>query len=409
MPFTPPPQVPNFNFGVGRIATDRYDFEAHLEGINPPPANAPKQNFRHQANQIDLSPAVTIAGNPYTTVQNAINILGTLVVPTPPPPATPTTLGLVKLAGDITGVDGNSVVVSGLRGRPIANLAPVTGNVLTFNGTNWTPANTISGNLGVTGSINTTGLLTVSGGITLPASQTFTANTGSFITINGFLTINNNASITGSAQIQVQSGSNIVMESGSFLFVNTGAILEIDGVENVISGGVLNIQSGGALKTNTILPFTGSGSISLQETTSLNYVSYQPWQGSPFTQMRSTLIYQGVVSANATTSATTVLSVPLPVSFSGLTAQVYFNAKNTSTPGNVDSGLSIITAYNNSGTLSQKSVFDIGSFNILQTQVVNGSTPIVVTSSGTNLLIQVKNNTSAYNADWQVIALVSIN
>lgn len=46
--------IPPFKKGVGRLATDRYDFEDHLEGINP----AGFTNFRHTADQIDMNPAV---------------------------------------------------------------------------------------------------------------------------------------------------------------------------------------------------------------------------------------------------------------------------------------------------------------------------------------------------------------
>ena len=240
MPFTPPPQVPNFNFPVGRIATDRYDFEAHLEGVNPPPANAPKQNFRHNATQIDLSPAVTIGGNPFTTVQGAITILGTLVTPTPPPPATPTTLGVVKLTGDITGINGNSVTVSGLRNRPVANLAPVTGNILTFNGTTWTPSNTISGNLTVGGILTITGLFTASGGLTIPTGQNFTANSGSLSTFSSPVVLNSGANLT------ISTGSDIIMQTGTLLQINAGGGAGVSGFFNVASGGTLNIQSGGS-------------------------------------------------------------------------------------------------------------------------------------------------------------------
>lgn len=46
--------IPPFKKGVGRLATDRYDFEDHLEGTNP----AGFTNFRHTADQIDMNPAV---------------------------------------------------------------------------------------------------------------------------------------------------------------------------------------------------------------------------------------------------------------------------------------------------------------------------------------------------------------
>ena len=41
---------PNFRPGNGRLATDRFDFQNHLEGINPPGFT----DFRHTADQIDM-------------------------------------------------------------------------------------------------------------------------------------------------------------------------------------------------------------------------------------------------------------------------------------------------------------------------------------------------------------------
>ncbi len=146
MPFTPPPTVPNFVPGTtARITLDRYDFEAHLEGTNPPLANAPAQNFRHTAPQIDLSPTLTFDGYGASTVQQALDLLASFVAAPEIPPATETSLGVIQLAGDLNG--GNlaaSPIVSGIRGRPIQNIAPTTGQALIYNGSSWTPA-TVSG------------------------------------------------------------------------------------------------------------------------------------------------------------------------------------------------------------------------------------------------------------------------
>lgn len=139
MPFTPPPHVPDFNPGNGsRLTTDRYDFEAHLEGVNPPIANAPLQNFRHNATQVDLSPDLVIDGDTALTVQQALELLAAIVSPPSISPATTTSLGIVQLSGDITGTATN-VVIKAIQGKPITTVVPVTGNVLTWNGTAWTP------------------------------------------------------------------------------------------------------------------------------------------------------------------------------------------------------------------------------------------------------------------------------
>src|ERR1700722_8042371 len=142
MPFTPPPSVPNFNYGAfpALSPTERIDFEAHLEGVNPPTANAPLQNFRHTAPQIDLSPALTFDGYGASTEQQALALLSQLITPVPPPNATETAVGLIQLAGDLNGSNvATAPVVSGIRGRPIQNIAPTSGQVLAWNGTTWTP------------------------------------------------------------------------------------------------------------------------------------------------------------------------------------------------------------------------------------------------------------------------------
>lgn len=47
----------------GGLATNRYDFESHIQGTA----------FRHNSNQIDVNPTVTIQGTPYSNVDGALN------------------------------------------------------------------------------------------------------------------------------------------------------------------------------------------------------------------------------------------------------------------------------------------------------------------------------------------------
>lgn len=56
--------TPNFRKGVGRLATDRYDFEAHLEGRNPDAGSSYVHGFRHTASQIDVDNPSLVYGNP---------------------------------------------------------------------------------------------------------------------------------------------------------------------------------------------------------------------------------------------------------------------------------------------------------------------------------------------------------
>ncbi len=46
------PLLPNYKKDIGRLATDRYDFQNHIEGIA----------FRHKAKQIDLEPVLLLSG-----------------------------------------------------------------------------------------------------------------------------------------------------------------------------------------------------------------------------------------------------------------------------------------------------------------------------------------------------------
>jgi hypothetical protein len=156
MPFTPPPKTPNFQYPVGRIATDRYDFEAHLEGVNPPLANAPLQNFRHNATQVDLLPDLFIDGYWAYTVQEALELLAGIVSPPTINPATATSLGIIQLGGDLNGNNSSATApkVSGLQGRPVSSTPPVTGQVLTWNGTTWIPSN--NGIINLLGDVNGT-------------------------------------------------------------------------------------------------------------------------------------------------------------------------------------------------------------------------------------------------------------
>lgn len=137
----PPPIVPNFQPGVGRLATDRYDFEAHILG----------NNFRHQANQTDLFPTLIIGENTYANVQSALAALAAIINPSVPNKATigtsVTNLGIVTLGGDFSGVGSTALIprVGAIQGRPVQNITPSTGQVLTWNsGGYWYPTNSSS-------------------------------------------------------------------------------------------------------------------------------------------------------------------------------------------------------------------------------------------------------------------------
>jgi hypothetical protein len=132
------PLVPNFKKGVGRLATDRFDFEDHIEG----------KRFRHQANQIDLIPTLVIGGNPQANVQDALATLATLVAPPVVPNASFTVTGIIRLTGDlnasVSGGTATNPKVTGIQGFPIATTAPTSGYVLTWTGSTWSPQPIVS-------------------------------------------------------------------------------------------------------------------------------------------------------------------------------------------------------------------------------------------------------------------------
>lgn len=127
------PLNPNFKPGVGRLATDRYDFALHYEG----------QAFQHTAGQIVVSPAITIGSATVTDVQTAIAVLsGSFIVPTVPQATVGSAtgnLGIITLGGDFA-ITSTALVprVGGLQGTPVSAFSGLTANqVLLWNGSTW--------------------------------------------------------------------------------------------------------------------------------------------------------------------------------------------------------------------------------------------------------------------------------
>jgi hypothetical protein len=126
--------TPNYRVGVGRLVTDRYDFQNHIDGYS----------YRHEADNIELNPYLTIDGTQRKNVQEALTAaLPYLVTPTLPD-ATSSVKGVIQLAGDLADVSStaSNVKVSGLRGYPITNSVPLNNDVLTYDSTlnAWKPA-----------------------------------------------------------------------------------------------------------------------------------------------------------------------------------------------------------------------------------------------------------------------------
>lgn len=130
------PSNPNFKPGVGRLVTDRFDFQQHIDGYA----------FRHKAGAITMHPSVTIDGYAAsTTVQDAIEKLA-LVVSPPTIIVNDATLfqkGIIQLTGDLGGTATN-VRVTRIQSFPVTTATPINGQVLTYNGSNWAPATPVA-------------------------------------------------------------------------------------------------------------------------------------------------------------------------------------------------------------------------------------------------------------------------
>lgn len=209
------PLAPNYKKNVGRLATDRYDFENHVQG----------NNFRHNANQIDLFPTVVIDSETINTLQQAISKLSTIVSVPVVPDATSSSKGLIQLSGDISGT-ATSIKVNGLQGYPITTSVPSSGHVLTWNGLAWTPSapsNTFTpgGDLGGSNVSQQVQKITGSSSVVDVLAEEFTFNNSlsySFIK-QGDTNISNGADF----YIAAQSSSSLSYDGGSlYLFPGKG-------------------------------------------------------------------------------------------------------------------------------------------------------------------------------------------
>lgn len=206
------PVVPNYKKNVGRLVTDRFDFQDHKDGYN----------FRHQADQVDLFPKIAVDGYTKSTVQEALVSIAELVPYPPLPDATVSSKGIIKLSGDISGT-ADSITVNKIQGKPINTLVPTIGDTLTWNGISWTPSapvNVFSAGEDLSGSnvsqkvVKITGDL--SGEVLVPAS-TFTFNENSIpLFKQENATSNNGNNFTINAQNSLAGDGGNVLISGGF-------------------------------------------------------------------------------------------------------------------------------------------------------------------------------------------------
>jgi hypothetical protein len=129
------PLIPNYKRGVGRLSTDRFDFEDHIQG----------NNFIHKANSIDVFPTLVIGTTTASNVQQALEQLLTIAQPPEIIDATTTNKGIIQLSGDISGTATN-ISVTRIQGRAVSTLSPSHASVLTWDGYSniWYPAETVN-------------------------------------------------------------------------------------------------------------------------------------------------------------------------------------------------------------------------------------------------------------------------
>lgn len=286
------PISPNFKPGVGRLATDRYDFQNHVDGAA----------FNHLANQIIVSPSITIGAVTVSDVQTAIAVLsGTFVVPTVPL-ATLSTPGIIKLGGDLGALSstGNNPILGSLQGTTLTITAPMTGQVLQWNGAAWVnaaivPSTTSSlGTVQLTGDLGGTGTVAtspkVSGLQGFPVSNAAPSN-GNVLVFNagswapgstggtpaatssslGTIQLAGDLAGTGgSATVPRTSGINgaTVPAAGA---LTTGHVLQVNGLASLNYGFIVdaNVGSAAAIAGTKVTPSFGSQNLSTTGTAAL--------------------------------------------------------------------------------------------------------------------------------------------
>lgn len=211
------PTEPNYTPGVGRLATDRFDFQKHVDGYS----------FRHNATQIDLFPAVVISSVSRTNTQQAIAALASAISPPSIPDATSSVKGILRLNGDLGGTATTPQVV-GLRGYPISSVPPNNEDILMWNGSTWTPsvntsAFTAGGDLGGTNTVQQVNALT---GLPVSSGNLVTVNAGTIISFQqntSPLFTQNNSSLGAGIEFTIRAqSSNLTSASGGNLVLAGG-------------------------------------------------------------------------------------------------------------------------------------------------------------------------------------------
>jgi hypothetical protein len=294
------PLNPNFNPGVGRLVTDRYDFAAHVDG----------SSFNHTAGQIVLSPSVVIGLETVSDVQTAISLLsGTIVIPSVPN-ATTTSLGIIQLGGDLMGLNTSAVSpkIGYLQGTALSISAPSTNQVLQWNGSAWVnaaivPATTSSlgtiqlstGPTGSTGDIGNTATVPRVIGLQGNPVSSAAPSTGNVLVFSAGSWGPGSASGSPNA---TTSTPGLVQLAGDFDgYGTTATVPRTSGINGA------TVPAAGALTTGNVLQVSGSSALSYGFIANANVATAAAIQGTKITPSFGTqnLSTTGTAALGATT------------------------------------------------------------------------------------------------------------
>jgi hypothetical protein len=184
---------------------------------------------------IDLSPSVSIDGYSVSTVQAAIATLAVTVSPPIITPASATSPGIIQLAGDLGGTATSPRVIS-LQSKPVSTAVPSLNQVLTWNGTYWTPENPPNG-------FTAGGDLSGTSSAQHVVSITGSSNNVSLLASNFTFAANLSLPYIYQASSSTAAGSNflIAAQSTSYASANGGNLVLVGGDPGSggLSGGVI--------------------------------------------------------------------------------------------------------------------------------------------------------------------------
>lgn len=391
------PQEPNYNRGTGRLTTDRFDFEKHTNGTDS----------RHDGYDIDMVPAITIGGNPYSNVRSAIDALNAIIAPATIQDATGVVKGILRLAGDFGGTATTPKVI-GLQSRPVSALAPTNGQILTWNGTSnvWEPQ-TSSASFVAAGDLTGTNVsqqvVSLTGTGASLNVRIVSANAGTIAfntaTTAPVITQTDTASTAGAALTVRAQNTTGVNQDGGFLVLSGGAR---DGIG--IRGGVRMRMNGGAVGETMLelaQPINNQRVLSLVNAASLTstqmpantgdmvvYIANTatpPTSGSP---VGGVIMYSesGLLKIKQTDGIVVpVGSIPNPSTWGPSTAQTYSrqftlttsNASPTNTivfnlPDNTSTKLDVLVVARNTAAAQS------AQFNMTMGYVRSGGAPVAI-------------------------------